>query len=459
MVNYEHAEAIELAHRAVAIAGPLGRTDIVSDSLNTEACSLQGIGRDWGPTMRRALDVAVRGGHETQVGRAYVNTYAMYVDEKDFASGEAYYTDGVAYCDEHDLTSYSIFLRSQRTNMLERTGRWDEAVAIAGELLLRGGPSPGIRLCPLNRLGTIRARRGEPGVWECLDEAVGYADGAGEAQNIVPVRLERAEARWLEGDSAAALREAELAHDSGAGCDEWGRGALAVWLRRTGSDRDLPTDVAEPYRRQLGGDWAGAARAWQDLGCPYEAAMAVLDSTEEDALREALRILTDLRAAAVIRVARKKMRSLGIRSIPAGPRSATREHPLGLTRREREVLDLICAGCTNAEIAERLYISAKTVDHHVSAVLAKLGTPTRNAAAAEAARLGVAGAAGRLATRLRAARGGAAGCRRRGTCRLYGGALAAARDVPAVRWGVPAARRGMAGLACCHASDLARVLL
>jgi len=393
MVNYEHAEAIELAHRAVAIAGPLGRTDIVSEALNTEACSLQGIGRDWGPTMRRALDVAVSGGHEAQVGRAYVNTYAMYVDEKAFASGEAYYADGVAYCDEHDLASYSIFLRSQRTNMLERTGRWDEAVAIAGELLLRGGPSPGIRLCPLNRLGTIRARRGEPGVWECLDEAVGYADGAGEAQNIVPVRLERAEARWLEGDQAAAVREAELAHDSGAGCDEWGRGALAVWLRRTGSGRSLPTDLAEPYQRQIDGDWAGAARLWMELGCPYEAAMALLDSTEEDALREALQILTGLRAAAVIRAARKKMRDLGFRSIPAGPRTATREHPLGLTRREHEVLDLIVDGRTNAEIAEQLFISAKTVDHHVSAVLAKLGAPSRGVAASEAVRLGLARAA------------------------------------------------------------------
>ena len=393
MVNYEHEEAIELAHRAQAIAGPLGRTDIVSDSLNTEACSLLGVGGDWAATMRRALDVAVSGGHEAQVGRAYVNTYAMYVDEKAFAGGEAYYTDGVVYCDEHDLTSYSIFLRSQRTNMLEKTGRWDEAVAIAGELLLRGGPSPGIRLCPLNRLGTIRARRGEPGVWECLDEAVGYADGAGEAQNIVPVRLERAEARWLEGDQAAAVREAELAHDSGAGCDQWGRGALAVWLRRTGSSRELPRGLAEPYQRQLDGDWAGAARFWRDLDCPYEAALALLDAAEEDALREALEILTGLRAAAVIRVARKKMRDLGFRSIPAGPRAATREHPLGLTRREHEVLDLIMDGRTNAEIAGQLFISAKTVDHHVSAVLAKLGAPSRTVAASEAVRLGLARAA------------------------------------------------------------------
>jgi DNA-binding NarL/FixJ family response regulator len=78
---------------------------------------------------------------------------------------------------------------------------------------------------------------------------------------------------------------------------------------------------------------------------------------------------------------RQKMRAIGVRSIPAGPRSATRDDPLRLTRREREVLGLICKGCTNAEIAARLFISAKTVDHHVSAVLAKLDVPTREAAA------------------------------------------------------------------------------
>jgi len=73
----------------------------------------------------------------------------------------------------------------------------------------------------------------------------------------------------------------------------------------------------------------------------------------------------------VARITRPRLRALGARSIPAGPRSATRDDPLGLTRREREVL------------------SAKTVDHHVSAVLAKLGAPNRNAAAAQAAKLGL----------------------------------------------------------------------
>jgi DNA-binding NarL/FixJ family response regulator len=101
----------------------------------------------------------------------------------------------------------------------------------------------------------------------------------------------------------------------------------------------------------LEGDRARAAQLWTELGCRYEAAMALLDATEQPALREALSIFTGLGASASARITRQKMRRLGIQSIPAGPRTATRAHPLGLTQREREVLDLICDGRTNAEIA------------------------------------------------------------------------------------------------------------
>jgi DNA-binding CsgD family transcriptional regulator/tetratricopeptide (TPR) repeat protein len=393
MVRYQNDEAIRLARRAQAIAGPLGLTEVLSDALNTEACALHTTGGDWTTPMRSALDSALSGRCDVQAGRAYVNFHAMHVAERRFAESEPYFRDGLAYCDERDLTSYSIFLRSERTSTLERTGRWDEATAIAEELLRRGGPSPNIRLCPQTRLGTIRSRQGDPRAWESLDEATQTAVGADEPQTLVPVRLARAEASWLEGDEAAALREAELADDFAANADQWERGAVAVWLVRTGSARGPRGTIAPYYQRQLDGDWAGAARMWEDLGCPYEAGLALLGSTEEDALRDALRIFTDLGATATVRLARKKMRTLGIRSIPAGPRTATRAHPLGLTRREHEVLDLIVDGHTNAEIAGQLFISAKTVDHHVSAVLAKLGAPSRNVAASEAVRLGLARAA------------------------------------------------------------------
>jgi DNA-binding CsgD family transcriptional regulator len=325
------------------------------------------------------------------VARAYVNLHACYVADRDWANAERYFTEGITYCDDRDITTYSIFLRSERTTALERTGRWDEAAAICGELLRKGGPSPSIRLCPLNRLGTIRVRRGDRGVWKCFDEAIEYADGAGEPQSIVPVRLARAEAFWLDGRRADARREAELADDAASGCDGWDRGAVAVWLRRTGSARPPQGEPAAPYRRQLGGDWAGAARLWTDLGCPYEAGLALLESADEAALREALQIFTDLGATSTARLTRHKMRRLAIRSIPAGPRAATRDHPLGLTPREAEILDLICAGLTNAEIAGKLFISVRTAGHHVSAVLAKLDVPTRRAAAIQAAQLGLVG--------------------------------------------------------------------
>ena len=392
MVRSANADAVELARRAQAVAGPLGLTEVLSDALNSQACAVRATGGQWAPTLRRALDTALAGQHEAQVARAYVNLHACYVADRDWAAAERYLTAGVAYCDDHDISTYSIFLRSERTSALERTGRWDEAVAICDELVREGGPSPNIRLCPLTRLGAIRARRSEPGAWERLDEAIEHADGAGEPQSIVAVRLARAEAFWLDGKLADARREAGLADDAVGGCDRWDRGAVGVWLQRVGVARPPRGEVAAPYRRQLDGDWAGAARLWADLGCPYEAGLALLGSADEASLREALQIFIDLGASATVRLTRQKMRRLAIRSIPAGPRPATREHPLGLTRREHEVLDLICAGLTNAEIAGKLFISVRTVDHHVSAVLAKLDAPTRRAAATRAVKLGLAGA-------------------------------------------------------------------
>jgi len=390
MCNDEHEEAIALAVRARAIAEPLGVPEVVSDSLNTEGCSAASLGRPWTGQLHRALEIALSEGLEEQAGRAYVNLYSVYSDARRFAEGERYYADGVAYCDEHDVTTYATWLRSERASVLAKTGRWEGAVALSTELLTQAGASPINRLCSLSTLGTIRARRGEPGVWEYLDGAMAAAEGTGEPQQIAPVRLARAEAFWLEGKPEPAQREAELADEVSAQSHAWLRGEVGAWLRRTASARPARGAVAEPYRREIQGDWRRAAQIWTDLGCPWDAALALHDATDETALREALRIFSDLGASAAARITRQKMRVLGVRSIPAGPRTTTRAHPFGLTRREREVLDLICAGHTNAEIGEKLFISARTVDHHVSAVLAKLGAPTRNAAASKAARLALA---------------------------------------------------------------------
>jgi DNA-binding CsgD family transcriptional regulator len=253
---------------------------------------------------------------------------------------------------------------------------------------VRCADSPVNRIFPLQTLGIIRARRGEQDPWPLLDEALADAEGSGDPQLTILVRLARIEAHWLAGQPGRARREAEVAHAASlAGCDSWERGTLAVWLRRTGSPADPGRGLAAPCQLLLDGHAEQSAQAWAELGCRYEAALALLDATGEAALRRAMSILTELGASAAVRLARQRMRALGFRSIPAGPQSPAREHPFGLTRREQEVLELICERQTNAQIAGRLFITAKTVDHHVSAVLAKLGASTRAEAAARARHL------------------------------------------------------------------------
>ena len=391
MLAYEHGEdrATGLAQQAERLAGQFDLPDVLSDALNTQACMARRAGRPWAGQLQQALDVALAAGREAQAGRAYINLYSGFCAERQFAAGERYYTEGVTYCADHDIPTFSIFLRSERAVTLEKTGRWDEALTVAEDLLRRGGPSPIIRLCPLNRIGTIRARRGEPGAWEHLDEAMATADGTGEAG---PVRLTRTEAYWLEGRRDEARTEAERADEECGHPDSWTLGAVTCWLRRTGSDRPpRGGELAGPYQAELAGDWAAAAQQWLDLGCPYDAALALLDAPDEAALRKALDLLTDLGAEAAAQIARQRLRLLGVRSIPAGPRAATRADPLRLTQREREVLGLICAGLSNADIAAQLFISVKTAGHHVSAILAKLDAPTRHAAAIRAAELGLTG--------------------------------------------------------------------
>ncbi len=389
MLDGDNDAAISLAEQAVRIAEPAGVDEVVSDALDTQACALFAQGHEVVPMLRRALEIAVSGRHEEQAGRAFTNLYIMFHSRWRFAEAERVYLDGIAYCDEHDIGTYGTCLRGERANALEKAGDWEEAAQLAAALLDRPVASPINRLAPLITLGKVRARRGEPGAWECLDEAVAAADGSGEGAHIAAARMARAEAYWLQADQDAARREAELAGAIAAGCDTWARGQIAVWLCRTGSSTRPKGELAQPYLMQVEGDWQQAAAAWSDFGCPYDAAMALADSADDGALREALQAFDELGGGPAARITRQKMRRLGIKSVPAGPRTATRAHPLGLTRREREVLDLICAGRTNAQIAERLFISVRTVDHHVSAVLAKLEVSTRNAAASAAARLGL----------------------------------------------------------------------
>jgi DNA-binding CsgD family transcriptional regulator len=133
----------------------------------------------------------------------------------------------------------------------------------------------------------------------------------------------------------------------------------------------------EPWLLGAQGDWAGAAEAWARLGDTYEQASELADSGESETMLEAVRLLDALGARPAADLVRRRLRRMGLRVVPRGPSAATRANPVGLTSRQSDVLDLLVDGLTNAEIAEKLVLSVRTVDHHVSAILTRLGVSSR----------------------------------------------------------------------------------
>jgi DNA-binding NarL/FixJ family response regulator len=148
-----------------------------------------------------------------------------------------------------------------------------------------------------------------------------------------------------------------------------------------GAATDPTARVAAPYALQAAGDWADAAKLWEQLGRPYETALAVADDDGLDRQLEALHELHRLGAWAATELVARRLRRHGVRSLPRRPRRATRNNPAQLTQRQLDVLRLLAEGLRNIDISAALHISPKTVDHHVSAILAKLGVDSRRQAA------------------------------------------------------------------------------
>ena len=147
--------------------------------------------------------------------------------------------------------------------------------------------------------------------------------------------------------------------------------------------------LGSPHGLQLAGSWDAARALWAEAGCPYEAALCLADADDKARLRLALEELLALEARPAAAIVARRLRDRGVTSLPRGPRATTRLNQYGLTVRELEVLALLNEGLQNGQIAERLVLSVRTVNHHVEAILHKLGAKTRADARATATSVGM----------------------------------------------------------------------
>ncbi len=291
-------------------------------------------------------------------------------------------------------------------------GRWTEAeteLLDAIRAFERGYRAN--RVSPLVRLADLRVRQGRYEEAERLMEGVEWHPTArraaaaialargelGLAQELVQMCLEGGD----PADVSCAplldlLVEIQLAGEDRAAATETLE-RLAVLAAGSGDSRVTAfAELATGRVRAAEGDERASAHLKQalerfaGLDLPLEAARAQLELARAVASRAPEAAAAEARPALAafeqLGAARHADAAAGLlRQLGAPGRAFPRRHA-GLTKRETEVLALLAEGLSNAEIAERLYISRRTAEHHVANILSKLGLRSRAEAAAYAVR-------------------------------------------------------------------------
>lgn len=393
-LNHEFARVPEHAMTAMALAERFDRPEILAHALNNLGHTLvmsRSDPEEGRRLLTRSLETALRIGDPDHTARAYVNRAYLELELLEFDRSAQLALEGLEYCSSRDLDGYASYLRGILGWVRLHQGRWDEAETLARKGLRTSTDASA--LTPFSFpsacvLAWLSIRRGSP-TQDDVARVQEFMSRTDEMQRVVVHAVLVGEMAWLgqaERHEALSLLEGAVARSDHPGHVPH----VLLWRHRLDPGRDIPASplLPKPIAEEISGNWRAAASAWAELGAPYEQALA-LSFGDLDARHQALAILDGLGADAATQAIRHGLRAEGHRSVPRGPRSSTRANPLGLTRRQLEILGRLNEGLSNAEIGDRLFISAKTVDHHISAILGKLEVSSRGEAAAKARKAGL----------------------------------------------------------------------
>jgi DNA-binding CsgD family transcriptional regulator/tetratricopeptide (TPR) repeat protein len=385
MLEEDLEQTLAWGEHALDLAIKLGDESTRAHALvNLGAARFQ-VGEPVGGPLLEAYAIADAAGDRHEAVRALVNLSYSLMCKARPQEARRYAEQALAYAGEHEVHALAVYIGIILAWLDLRAGEWDAAERTAQGEIGRGFTVP--ELLAKTVLAEVAVRRGDGDALERLAELGAYADRADELQRIAPV-LELA-AEWaLTNDEPLPVARIEQLVERIESDGLCGDGAMRIvaWAAVAGVDCEFDRPMAEPYAAMARRDWAAAAAAFGEVGWDYDRALMLSLLDDEDSLFEAIEIARRLGAEPLAKCVARRLRDLGVR-VPLGPRQATRANPAGLTARQLEVLNLLLDGLTNVEIAERLVVSPRTAEHHVAAVLTKLGAPTRREAARRASEL------------------------------------------------------------------------
>jgi DNA-binding CsgD family transcriptional regulator len=387
---FAHQEAQEWGHQALRLAQRLGADEIAAQA-SIDLGLARALSGDLAGTaqMEHGIDMAMAAHSDDHAARGLFQLVRVAHNWLHHAELDERAAAAKAFCTERGVEFWGDYARAFQAHNHMLRGQWDPAAAQAAQLWRRTTPaSPAARTIALAlTLGQIRLRRGENDPDRLLDAAAARGAPVPSSAAALGVAAARAEAAWLAGRLADVVDElrAGWAHAQSLS-DGWWNAELRWWLQVAGCP-EADGDITG-FAGRVAGGWKAAAAGFLSLGLPYHRALALAESQQESPLRDALAIAHDLGAVPLGRLVSRRLRALGARDIPR-PLRPDRVGSGPLTPREHEVLVLLAEGLRDAEIATRLHLSERTVNHHVSAVLRKLSVPSRTAALALARRDGI----------------------------------------------------------------------
>jgi len=388
MNSEDSLEAIAWGNRALELAMRLGDEHTRAHALvNLGAAKLQLDPHETAPLLGAHV-VADASGNRYEATRALVCLAFTLLDWLQPLPALRYAQQGLSYAREDEVHNLASYLETGIAWLRLRAGEWDEAQRIAGgeiEKCFRVS-----QILAQTVLTELAVRRGDPDAADRLADLAAAAERTGELQRITPVAELATEWALTRGAPMPTQRFARIVADFRVpgGPTGWGAVRVAAWAAVAGLELGVDEASYPPFSAMVRRDWRAAADAFGTVGWTYDRALMLSLLDDRDALVESMEIARRLGAEPLTRRVAGRMRGLGIR-VPRGERETTRGNPAGLTARQREVLALVVEGLTNAEIAQRLVVSSRTAEHHVAAVLAKLGVTTRREAARRAAELGL----------------------------------------------------------------------